>query len=319
MLDIVAFSDGKPVKDVTEETARDFLSGKKMVWVNINGGTQKDFDFVKDAFDIHPLTIEDMKVRQSIPKLDALQDRYVFVVFQRIFYDKQSKTIRLSEIDFCLGKNFLVTVHSDPLDTVDDYRSRLLSGGVKIRSGPDSLMHNIMDMEVDKFTKVVDDLDDEIEELEENLIKGGTGDTLEKLNDHRRQIAGLKKVVVPQRDIINKMARGDVPFIAAVMLFYFKDIYDHMFRFHLNLDSHRELIASAFETYTSVQSNSINKIIKQLTIISTIFLPITFITGVYGMNFRVMPELELSYGYYMAMAIMIIIGVAMWLYFMKRY
>lgn len=318
MMKIFAFKSGKAVGEISKNDAYSYAAGKDCIWINVQNGTPEEYDFISKTFDIHPLTTENMKTANNIPKMDLLQDRYMFLIFHRIFYDKQLRKVKTTEIDFCISNNFIITVHNEPVPNIDSYMSRASSKNFRIKGGPDGIMHDIIDAEVDTFTQLVDDLDDEVERMEDMLIRGETQNTLQVVNKHRRQIFEMKKVVGPEREIISKLSRGESPFITRQMLIYYRDIYDHMFRFYLGLEAHRELIASTLETYASVQSNSINKVIKQLTVIATIFLPLTFITSVYGMNFRNMPEIAHEYGYYATLAVMAVIGVVMWIYFRTK-
>lgn len=318
MLRFFALSNGRPVKKVDAKNAHRFMSGKNVLWVDVERGTPADFEFVRKTFDVHPLTLEDMRSHQSIPKIDTLQDKYMFIVFHRIYYDKSARRIRTEEIDFCVGKNFVVTVHVPKVESIDELREKMRSAQARV-TGPDFVLHQVMDKEVDGYIQLMSDLDDEIEVMEDKLIKGRVGKVLQNLSHHRHEMTVLRRIVGPQREIINALSRGNAPYISERMLLYFRDIFDHIYRFYTRLESHRELVASTFETYMSVQSNSINQVIKQLTIIATIFLPLTFITGVYGMNFDAMPELRFEYGYYLTLAAMAALGIWMWIYFKKRY
>ena len=318
MLKITAFRKGRPLKGLHVKNLRRLLSGDNIVWVDIERGTKKDFQFVAEKFKLHPLTVEDMRKLNSLPKVDVLQDRYMFVIFHELYYDRHVKKIKMNEMDFCVGKNFIITVHVPPMKSVETVRKKVLSTTYADLK-PDHIMHKIMDLEVDGYMQMMDQLDEEIEDLEDRLIRGkANGNVLHLLSDHRREVTELRKIVGPQRDIINKLSRGEIPFITQHMLLYFRDIYDHMFRFYSSLEAHRDFVSSAFETYTSLQRTTTDRVIKQLTIISTIFLPLTFIVGIYGMNFRVMPELDYEYGYYIVLAAVTAIGVGMYLYFRKK-
>lgn len=317
MLKILAFNDGRQLSKIPKDVSS-LLSGKNMVWVDIENGSRKDFDFVGKNFGLHPLTIEDMRKSNSLPKLDILENDYMFLIFHELYYDRHVKKIKMDEVDFCVGKNFLITVHIPPVKSVQIVWDKVKRNPDLTKVGPDYLMHGIMDLEVDGHMRLMDELDEEIENLEDKLLRRRGNNVLNLLSDHRREIAELRKVVGPQRDIINRLSRGESHFISQQMIYYFRDIYDHIFRFYSGLEAHRDLLVSAFETYNSVQSHSVNSVIKQLTVVATIFLPLTFITSVYGMNFRNMPELGYEYGYYIVLAVMAAIAVGMWFYFRKK-
>lgn len=318
MIRIVAFKDGRPVRNIPARSLGSLLKGKNVVWVDVERGSRKDFDFLQRTFNMHPLTIEDMAKSNSLPKIDIVNRSYMFVIFHELYYDKQVKKIKMNEINFCIGRNFLITVHIPAMKSVEDVRKKLMS---KIYAGitADQIMHKIMDAEVDGYNRLMDELDDEIEDLEDRLLKGKSSHVLHILSDHRREVAQLRKIVGPQRDMLNKLSREDTGFISPKMRFYFRDIYDHVFRFYNGLEAHRDMISSAFETYTSIQSNNINKVVKQLSIISTVFLPLSFIVGVYGMNFENMPELQHEMGYYAVLGLVAAVGTSMFVYFKRKY
>lgn len=317
MMRISVFKDGRALKKAPRGRLGRLGSGGRVVWVDIERGTARDFETVSREFGLHPLTVEDMRKSNSLPKVDVLDGRYVFVIFHELYYDRLVKKIKMNEVDFCVGKNFIITVHTPPMKTIELVRRKVLSTKyADLR--PDHIMHKVMDIEVDGYMKMMDQLDQEIEHLEDKLLGGRGENVLALLSDHRREIAELRKVVGPQRDIVNRLSRGETGFVSKPMLYYFRDVYDHMFRLNSSLDAHRDLIVSAFETYNSIQSHSVNKVIKQLTIMATIFLPLTFITSVYGMNFRNMPELDYQYGYYVVLVVMFAIAFGMWIYFRKK-
>lgn len=318
MLKITAFRKGRPIRNISVRNVRALASGENTVWVDIERGTRKDLEFVAKSFGLHPLTVEDMKRSNSLPKVDMVNGAYTMVIFHEAYYDRHVRKIKTSEIDFCIGRNFIVTVHLAAMKNVEDVRRKLMSG-VYQKITPDRIMYRIMDLEVDCYNDLMNQLDDEIEDLEDKLLRGKGERTLHILSDHRREVTDLRRIVGPQRDILNKLSRGEVKFVSKEMLFYYKDIYDHIFRFYTSLEAHRDLITSAFETYTSIQSNNINKVVKQLSIISTVFLPLTFIVGIYGMNFRVMPELDNEYGYFAVLLVLAAVGTGMFVYFRKKY
>lgn len=318
MLKIAAFRKGKPVKDISVKNIRGLMSGNGTVWVDIERGNKKDFEFVASTFKLHPLTIEDMRNSNSLPKIDIVGNEYTMVIFHEVYYDKHVKKIRMSEVDFCIGKNFIITVHPTASASIDETRRRLMTGRYSDLA-PDKVMYDIMDFEVEGYMSMMSQLDSEIENLENRLLRGRTDGILSVLSDHRREVTQLRKIVGPQREIINKLSHGESPMVSEGMLFYFRDISDTMFRFYTSLESHRDAVTSAFETYTSIQSNNINKVLKQLSIISTVFLPMSFVAGIYGTNFEFVPGLSHSYGFYMMLALLLVIGASMYAYFKKKY
>jgi len=318
MLKITAFKKGKPISNISLKSIGKLASGDRTVWIDIERGTRKDFEFVAKTFGLHPLTIEDMRKSNSLPKIDMVDDAYTMVIFHEAYYDRHVRKIKTSEIDFCIGRNFIITVHFVAMKNIEHVRKKMMSGAYQ-KVTPDRIMYRIMDLGVDRYNDLMNQLDDEIEKLEDKLLRGKNEGTLHVLSDHRREVTDLRRIVGPQRDILNKLSRGEVNFVSEEMLFYYKDMYDHIFRFYTSLEAHRDLITSAFETYTSMQSNNINQVVKQLSIISTVFLPLTFIVGIYGMNFRVMPELDYDLGYYSVLLVLALVGIGTFAYFKKKY
>lgn len=318
MLKITAFKKGKPSKNISIKNMQRLMSGDSMVWVDVERGNKKDFEFVSKTFKLHPLTLEDMRNSNSLPKIDIVGKEYTMVIFHEIYYDKQVKKIRMSEVDFCMGKNFIITVHTAASASIEAVRKKFMTG-MYPSIGPDKIMHGIMDMEVDGYMTMMDQLDSEIENLENRLLKGKTDGILGILSNHRREVSDLRRIVGPQREIISKIYHGESPMVSEGMLFYFRDISDTMFRFYSSLESHRDAITSAFETYTSIQSNAINMVLKQLSIISTVFLPMSFIAGIYGTNFDFVPGLSHAYGFYMMLFLLMTVGVGMYVYFKRKY
>ncbi|MBI4894466.1 MAG: magnesium/cobalt transporter CorA [Candidatus Aenigmarchaeota archaeon] len=318
MLKIAAFKRGKPVKNISVKKIRGLMSRSSMVWVDVERGSRKDFDFISKTFKLHPLTVEDMRNSNSLPKIDIVGKEYTMVIFHEVYYDRQVKKIRMSEVDFCIGKNFIITVHQVASASIESVRRKFMSG-IYPDVSPDRVMHGVMDSEVEGYVTMMDQLDSEIEHLENRLLKGRTDGILGILSDHRREVTELRKIVGPQREIISKIYHGESPIVSEGMLFYFRDISDNMFRFYSSLESHRDAVTSAFETYTSIQSNNINKVLKQLSIISTVFLPMSFVAGIYGTNFQFVPGLSHSYGFYVMLLLLLVIGTGMYTYFKRKY
>ncbi len=319
MLRMILVKNGKPSTLMNHIDVKKIEDENTFIWVDVVNPKDNDYNFLQRNFHIHPLTIEDMKSDNPLPKVDIVDKKYIFLIFHAIFYEKDKKIIGLNEINFCLGKNFIITFHNEGIEKIEEYRKRIINQNIIIKHGPENIMHNIIDIEVDTFNKIIDDLDTELDQLEDNLFSGKTENTLRKLSEHRKEISQIRKIIVPERDLINKISHGEFPFIREDILIYFRDIYDHIYKFSLNIDSHRELIGSIFETYSSIQVNSMGQVSKQLTVIATIFLPLTFITGIYGTNFVNIPEIQNEYSYFILLICLFVIGISMFFWLDKKY
>jgi len=295
------------------------------VWVDLENPSDKDYEKLKEMFGFHPLTIEDCKLEITLPKIDEYDD-YLFLVFHRIVHSREKGEIAVREMDFFLGKNYLVSVHKEKSSSINNMEKKIEARPRFMERGSDFLMHGIIDMFIDKYLPIIEEWSDEIEDVEDMIIARKITKTMQKIINMKRNIVDFKKSITPQRDIIAKLSRREFRFISEKAAKYYMDVYDNLMWAYTNLESNRDLLTSAFEAYLSVisnkaneSSNRMNKIMQRLTIIATIFMPLTFITGVYGMNFKFMPELAWRFGYFFSLGVMILIAVVMLTYFRKKY
>jgi magnesium transporter len=318
--------NNKLLRNVLLKNMKNYLSGRKAtIWVDLQKATPAEYDEVEKTFNFHPLSMEDAKKFIELPKVEVF-DNYIFVVLHSISHDNSDKFPKKREIDFFLGRNFIISVHNYDSSSVELLIHKFESNPDAIIRKADYLMYEIVDHFVDSYFPILEKWDDQIEELESNVIAHRYLDqTLKEIMHIKREVLYLKKSITPQRDVIAMLSRRDFPFICARTSIYFRDVYDHMMRVFAELEIQRDLITGTFEAYTSVLSNRLNvisnkmnEIMKRLTVFSTIFLPLTFLAGVYGMNFHFFPELSMKYGYFVFWAICIAIGVSMYLFFKKK-
>jgi len=329
MIKMLALENGKKlIKDMPAGRFKAFLKGRKnILWLDIKNPGKKEFDLLANVFDFHPLSIEDARKPQELPKIDEF-NKYILVVFHRIAYNLKTGKIEPKEIDIFLGKNFIVSVHSNSSHGIEDIMDDMEKKPHIMEFGPDIILHRIIDYFIDRYFPLIRYFDGEIDDLEEKIIKGRVGGPqaiLKKMMKLKRDILELKQSIGPQRVVINRLSRRETPFISARGSVYFRDVYDHILRFYTELETYRDMISSTFKAYLSVASNRMteasnrmNEVMKTLTIIATIFLPLTFITGLYGMNFGIMPELLWDYGYYSILLAMFVIAIGMLMFFRKK-
>lgn len=288
------------------------------IWVDLDEAEREEIQELGERFGFHPLAIEDCINARQRPKVEAYDD-YLFIVLR----DPDLETIRRDEpareLDFFLGRNFLVTIHQQPLECIAMAAARLEKGPERLLGrGPDALAHLIIDLLVDKQMVVFDELDDEITELEDRAITEPDEQVLQEIAELRKVLLHFQRLLGPQREAIRILLTEGQPFIGRERQAYFRDIYDHMLWINDLIVVYRELVSGARDMYLSALSNRLNAIMKTLTIIATIFIPLTFITGVYGMNFQYMPELSWRWGYYGVLGVMAAVAMGMIAYFKRK-
>ncbi len=302
------------LKDITEA-----LAAKKRMWIDLERQSPDADKLLSEVLKIHPLTIEDIWGPRSQPKVDDF-DEYLYVILHGIGARKKDK-LELVEIDVVIGETWLLThdrdgLVSDDIGTELDHSPRLLHKGIAW------LAHAIIDRAVDRYLPVIDQLDTEIEQLEVDVLeKAGTPKgkkVLARILGFKRTLQSLRRMSIHQREILLRLSRGDFGEIPADAIPFYRDVYDHFLRINDIAEGYRDLVTSALDAYLSVQSNRMNEIMKTLTLISTIMLPLTFIAGVYGMNFDNMPELHWFWGYPFALTLMGGVGTSILLYFRHK-
>ena len=295
------------------------LAAKKHIWIDLERQSPEADELLKDTLKIHPLTIEDIWGPRSHPKIDDF-DGYLYIIIHGIGARTKDK-LDLVEVDVVIGDTWLLTHDREGLVTDDigtelDHSPRLLQKGVPW------LAHAVLDRAVDRYLPVIDQLDTEIEQLENDVLeKAGTPQgkkILGQILGFKRTLQELRRTSIHQREILLRLSRGDFGEIPAEAIPFYRDVYDHFLRINDIAEGYRDLVTSALDAYLSVQSNRMNEIMKTLTLISTVMLPLTFIAGVYGMNFDKMPELHWGFGYPYALILMAVVGLAILLYFRHR-
>ncbi|HEY2735095.1 MAG TPA: magnesium/cobalt transporter CorA [Polyangiales bacterium] len=290
------------------------IEDKKPIWVELQ---QKDHAcdvLLSQQLQLHPLTIEDIWATRSQPKLEDY-DRYVYLIIHGIAGTNAGE-IDLIELDIVLGPTYVIT--HDPKGLVDSVRRELDRSPKLLAKGPAWLVHAILDNAVDRYLPVIDSLDKQIADLENEVLrKAGTKQgppILRRILAFKRMLLNLRRMSIHQREILLRLARGEFDEIPHEAAPFYRDVYDHFLRVNDLIESYRDLVTSALEAYLSVQSNRMNEIMKTLTLMSTVMLPITFIAGLYGMNFEHMPELKQPWGYPAALSLMggVTIGTLLW-------
>ena len=290
-----------------------------VTWINVDGlHDVAMLERLAHDYGLHPLTIEDIVNTQQRPKVEFF-DNYIALNLKMYTFDINTYELDIDHVSLVLGKNFVLTFQERQGDLFDAIRARIQYNKGKIKKGgADYLAYSLLDAIVDGYFKVLDRIGDEIENIEEKLFTNPESSILEDLHDLRQELIFFRKTVWPLRTIMNELDRQETELIEDSTSVYLRDLYDHVVQVIETLETFREMLSGHLEVYLSTISNKTNEIMKFLTIIGTIFIPLTFIAGVYGMNFKHMPELEWRWGYYLIWAVMIGIGVALLAYFRKK-
>ena len=290
-----------------------------VTWINIDGIHQIDVvETIGKHFDLHPLVLEDIMNTGQRPKIEDFRD-YIFTVLKIPYYDDKENEVKMEQISLVLGKNFVISFKEVEKDVVNSVKVRLRNEESILRKmGADYLTYSLIDVIVDNYFGIMENLEGKIVNLEDELLSKPTPKTLQAIHSIKREIIFLSKTAWPLREIINNLERGESPLIKQSTRIYFRDVYDHTIQIIENIDTFREMITGMLDIYLSSLSNKMNGIMMFLTIIGTIFIPLTFITGIYGMNFKYMPELSWNWGYPTILLLMIGIGIFMLFYFRRK-
>jgi len=288
-------------------------------WINVDAIDKVDIiEDIGNEFKLHPLMLEDILNTAQRPKIDDYDD-YLYIVLKMLYYNEKSNEITSEQVSFVLVSNYVFSLQEFEGDVFDNVRERLRSGKRNIRkTGPDYLVYALIDAIVDSYFAIIEKIADKTDNLEAELIDKPDKDILKDIHSLKREMIFLRNSIWPLREVINSLIRSDSPLIDKNIVVYFRDVYDHTIQIIDTIEIYREILASMQETYISSVSNRTNEVMKILTIFSTIFIPLTFIAGVYGMNFRYLPELEWSFGYVLFWVICIVVAFFMLRYFRKK-
>jgi magnesium transporter len=304
----------------TVEECFSYKDKTTMTWINIDGLHQKDvLEKLSGCFGFHPLVMEDIMNTDQRPKIEDYAD-YLYIVLKMLYYNYDDNRITSEQISLVVAPHTVISFQEGlEGDVFGSLRERLRSDKGKVRKmGSDYLAYSMIDAIVDSYFTILEKLGERTELLEEELISGPDTGTLHEIHYLKREMIFLRKAVWPLRELINTLMRGESPLVHDSMKIYLRDVYDHTIQVIDTIETLRDMVSGMLDIYLSSVSNRLNAIMKVLTIISTIFIPLTFIVGVYGMNFRYMPELEWRYGYPLIWLVMIAIGVTMLIFFKKR-
>ncbi len=288
-------------------------------WINIDGLSDTNLlSRLGAIFHLHPLLLEDMANVTQRPKVDE-QEQYLFITLKMLQWHEDTKEIEHEHVSLVLGPSYVLSFQERPGDVFDWVRDRLRQAKGRIRGvGSDYLFYALLDAIVDGYFLVLDKIGDEIERLEEATVKSPATRLVHRLNELKRELIALRKAVLPLREAIGSLLKSEHPLFGRATLPFVRDLYDHILHAADLIDSYRELLNSLFDVYLSLVSQRTNEIMKVLTVFTAIFIPLTFLVGVYGMNFDMLPELHWRYSYFVLWGIMLAIGGGMLWWFKRK-
>jgi magnesium transporter len=257
-----------------------------LLWIDFDGEPDPSAESILTGiFRFHPLAVDDALQETHTPKVDDWGDYLYIVLNAMVFNAEDSLSLTTKELDVFLGKNFVVTHHDSPIPSINDARAACLRDKRYTTNGPDHLLYKIIDDLVADYMPMVEAIDDQIDRVEDEVLVKAAPDTLERIFSLKRILLSMRRIITPQREVLAKLARDDYEVVDPHDRIFFRDIYDHLVRLHDVNESMRDLVSGALDTYLSVINNRMNDVMKTLTIITTLFMPISFITGFFGMNF----------------------------------
>jgi magnesium transporter len=271
------------------------------------------------AFALHPLLMEDVLNTEQRPKFEDYDD-YLFVVLKRLRYDRAAGQVTQEQVSLVLGNGFVLSFQEFHSNLFDPVRQRIHAARGRLRGlGPDALLHALMDSVVDEYFSLLEQLGEEIERLETQILDRPSPISMRTLHRLKRELMAVRRSVWPLREVIGGLERLESPLLKPGLDLYLRDVYDHTVHVIDTVESYRDMLAGMLDVYLSALSNRMNEIMKVLTIISTIFIPLTFLAGVYGMNFRYMPELEWHWGYFAVLGVMLAVAIGLMLFFRRKH
>lgn len=296
-----------------------FKATPTITWINIDG--LHDVEMIErlgKEFDLHHLILEDVLNTGQRPKFEDF-GKNVFIVLKMLSYDEELHAVESEQVSLIVGANFVISFQERVGDVFDPIRERIRNNKGRVRKmKADYLAYSLVDSVVDSYFAILERVGEKIESMEEELVSDPTEKTMQQIHAMKREMILLRKSVWPLREVISGLQRSGSALIGEVTSVYLRDVYDHTIQIIDTIESFRDMVSGMLDIYLSSISNKMNTIMKVLTIIATIFIPLTFVAGVYGMNFESMPELKWKYGYPAVWVVMLVIGTIMLIYFRRK-
>ncbi|MFO0754809.1 MAG: magnesium/cobalt transporter CorA [Thermodesulfovibrionales bacterium] len=297
-----------------------FRNSPSVTWINVEGlHPEKVLEELGGCFGLHPLILEDILNTDQRPKLEDFRE-YLYTVLKMLYYDEKTGALAIEQISLVLGENFVLSFQEGIKgDVFNSVRDHLRNDIGRIRKeGADYLLYSLIDAIVDNYFVILEKIGDRIELIEEELVARPTPGTLQAIHHLKREMIFLRKSVWPLREVVSALERGESPLLRSSTGIYLRDVYDHTIQVIDTVETFRDVVSGMIDIYLSSISNRLNEVMKVLTIITTLFMPLSLISGIYGMNFKHMPELESRWGYPAVLAAMLVIALSMLVFFKRK-
>jgi magnesium transporter len=323
---VLESSGGLPTEVGLEELPGRLADPRSLIWCDIystEGGQEGPYGrLLREIFGFDDLTIEDCFTRNHLPKVDIYDD-YLFVAFFSFHFSEKRRRVETVEVDMYVGENYVVCIHPRPLRELDRVRSRLLSRDEFVSASPANVAHTVFDTIVDEYLPIMNRLSAMVDGIEDELLAAGDASdaVLDSLFHLKHELSALRRLAVPLRDVVSVLMRPTIHLIpeqSRAYYYYYDDVRDHLLRVIDMIDTMRDYLSGSLDIYTTHQTQRINRSMQRLTAIATVFLPLTFITGIYGMNFSFMPETQWHYGFYAVLGLCTVLAVGMLVYLFRN-
>jgi magnesium transporter len=331
--DFIGFSNGDPISVITTvclNTATKHFTDNclaadiselrevpgNIIWTDVTDPTSRDFEELAEEFGFHHLSIEDCQNTHQRPKIEEYQGYYFMVLYEAQLVGPRDR-LELRELNIFLGRNYLVTVHTRPIRAIETARRLWNEWMDRAEQGSGLLAYLLIDAIVDDYLPLLDIISERMDDLEDAIFGEFKSESIQELFAIKKKLLYLRRAITPLRDVFNMMLRREQPIFPREIHVYFQDVFDHLIRVADSIDTLRDMLGSTMDAYLSVSGNRMNMVMKRLTSISTILMSATLIAGIYGMNFDIMPELRMRYGYVYALIAMVLVGVALYVYLKK--
>lgn len=320
---IMDYNDGglDEYPDATPDDIEHCMARDSVTWINVSG--IHDLSIIKtmgNLFDLHPLLMEDVVNTRHRSKIDDYDD-YLFIVLKMAFQDPEDSSVLFEHVCLVMGDRYIVSFQEREGDVFGPVRDRLKKAKGRIRtSGVDYLGYALIDMIVDHYYVVLEQIGETLDDIQEEALASPTPKTLNAIHDARHQVIFLRKTIWPMREMIGSLLRGSSDLFNEKTMVYLQDVYDHIVQVIETVDTYRDVLSGVLDTYMSSVSNKMNEVMKVLTVMATLFIPLTFLAGIYGMNFKYMPELEWRYAYPVFWVLVIVVfSLMIWWFKNKKW
>lgn len=316
MLRIHHYAPDGTEREATLQELAAVLGSGGTTWVDMLAPTDVEFGTVSQIFGWHPLAIEDCLVETHLPKVDDYGEYLLLVLHAAQMQD--GSTLKSVEMEVFLSRSSIVTHRREPIAAVDDLADRARRNAGLAARGPAFLLYLILDAMEEVSVPYLDTLDQRLDDIDAEILDRPSTRTLVSINKLKREVSALRRFALPQAEVVGRLGRGEFDAVPSEASMYFRDIHDELFRISQMADSYRDLLTGSLDAYLSAISNNLNSVMKVLTVFASLMMPVTFLAGVWGMNFRHMPELEWRYGYAFAWGVIVAVGVGLIWFFRRR-